>query len=157
MVLHTESFEKSLPAIFERTKEEIMAEVVKDLMLAHILGIIKEQQNPQTGAKFDAIGVPDDTFGDIQWKELGKGFADSWESLGQNEALANLLQNLVKKELSVKAKSNDQKAELRKALGQFLQQVILPSPLCENNQFNPNYPKFRNWAVEITQNELKDL
>ena len=157
MVLHTESFEKSLPAIFERTKEEIMAEVVKDLMLAHVLGIIKEQQNPQTGAKFDAIGVPDDTFGDIQWKELGKGFADSWESLGQNEALANLLQNLVKKELSVKAKSNDQKAELRKALGQFLQQVILPSPLCENNQFNPNYPKFRNWAVEITQNELKDL
>jgi len=157
MVLHTESFEKSLPAIFERTKEEIMAEVVKDLMLAYILGIIKEQQNPQTGAKFDAIGVPDDTFGDIQWKELGKGFADSWESLGQNEALANLLQNLVKKELSVKAKSNDQKAELRKALGQFLQQVILPSPLCENNQFNPNYPKFRNWAVEITQNELKDL
>ena len=86
MVLHTESFEKSLPAIFERTKEEIMAEVVKDLMLAHILGIIKEQQNPQTGAKFDAIGVPDDTFGDIQWKELGKGCADSWESLGQNEA-----------------------------------------------------------------------
>ena len=157
MVLHTESFEKSLPAIFERTKEEIMAEVVKDLMLAYILGIIKEQQNPQTGAKFDAIGVPDDTFGDIQWKELGKGFADSWESLGQNEALANLLQNLVKKELSVKAKSNDQKAELRKALLQFLQQVILPSPLCENNQFNPNYSKFRNWAVEITQNELKDL
>ena len=157
MVLHTESFEKSLPAIFERTKEEIMAEVVKDLMLAHILGIIKEQQNPQTGAKFDAIGVPDDTFGDIQWKELGKGFADSWETLGQNEALANLLQNLVKKELNVQAKSNAQKAELRKALGQFLQQVILPSPLCENNQFNPNYPKFRNWAVEITQNELKDL
>ena len=157
MVLHTESFGKSLPALFERTPDEIMAETVKDLMLAYVMGIIKEQQNPVTGAKFDAIGVPDDTFGDIQWKELGKGFADSWSTLGQTPALATLLQNLVRKELAVQARSNDQKAALRKALGQFLQQVILPSPLCENNQFNPNYPKFRNWAVEITQNELKDL
>lgn len=157
MVLHTESFEKSLPAIFERTPDEIKAEIVKPLMLAYLLGIIKEQQNPQTGAKFDAIGVPDDNLGDIQWKELGKGIADSWDILGRNETLANLLQDLVRKELSVKARSNDQKAALRKALGQFLQQVILPSPLCENNQFNPNYPKFRNWAVEITQTELKDM
>ena len=68
-----------------------------------------------------------------------------------------MLKAQVEKELSVKARSNEQKAELRKALGQVVQTLILPSPLCENNQFSSNYVKFRNAAVEITKKELKDL
>lgn len=125
-------------------------------MLAYALGIIKMQQDPVTGAKFDALRIPDETFDD-QWKPLGKDFVDSWEALSSDFKLAELLKNQVNKELSVQARSNDQKAELRKVIGQVVQTKILPSPLCENNQFNPNYAKFRNLAVEITKNELQDL
>ena len=125
-------------------------------MLAYALGIIKEQQDTSTGAKFDAIRIPDETFGD-QWKPLGKGFPDSLNALAQDFAMADLLKTQVKKELATQARSNDQKAELRKALGQVVQTTILPSSLCENNQFNPNYTTYRNLAMEIINEELKDL
>lgn len=157
MVLHTESFKEDLlPEIFEEGAEPRKQKMVKPLMLAYALGIVKEQQDPTTGAKFDAIRIPDETFGD-QWKPMGKGFADSWEAVAQDFKLAQLLKNQVAKEMAVQARSNDQKAVLRKALGELVQTKILPSPLCENNQFNPNYTKFRNLAVEIVQSELQDL
>lgn len=157
MVLHTESFKDDLlPEIFEEGAEPRKQKMVKPLMLAYALGIVKEQQDPTTGAKFDAIRIPDETFGD-QWKPMGKGFADSWEAVAQDFKLAQLLKNQVAKEMAVQARSNDQKAVLRKALGELVQTKILASPLCENNQFNPNYTKFRNLAVEIIQSELQDL
>lgn len=155
MVLHTESFSEPLPALYEKTKEEIKQEIVKPLMLAYALGIVKEQQN-SAGAKFDALLIPDDTFGD-QWKELGKGFNGSWDALGDDFSSAELLKKQVKTEMSKQARTNDQKAELRKALGQVVQQKILPSPLCENDQFNSNYIRFRNLAMEIVNSELQDL
>ena len=156
MVLHTESFKDELPELFEEGAESRKQKIVKPLMLAYTLGIIKEQQDPTTGAKFDAIRIPDETFGD-QWKPMGKGFVESWAALAQDFKLAELLKNQVAKELAIQARSNDQKSGLRKALGEVVQTKILPSSLCENNQFNPNYSKFRNLAVEIIQSELQDL
>ncbi len=156
MVLHTESFQEELPGLYEEDANTGKEKIIKPLMLAYALGIIKQQQDPTTGAKFDAIRIPDETFGD-QWKPLGKGFVTSWEALAQDFALRELLKAQVKKELAIQARSNDQKMEIRKALGQVVQTMILPSSLCENNQFNPNYTKFRNLAVEIIQNELKEL
>ena len=156
MVLHTESFKEELPELFEEGPGARVVKMRKPLMLAYALGIIKEQQDPSTGAKFDAIRIPNETLGD-QWKPLGKGFSDSLNALGQDFALAELLKNQVRKELALQGRSNDQKAELRKALGQVVQTKILPSPLCENNQFNPNYTTYRNLAMEIIQEELQDL
>ena len=96
MVLHTESFKEELPELFEEGPEARRNKMRKPLMLAYALGIIKEQQDPSTGAKFDAIRIPDETFGD-QWKPLGKGFAESLNALAQDFALAELLKNQVKK------------------------------------------------------------
>ena len=156
MVLHTESFKEELPELFEEGAETRKQKMVKPLILAYALGIIQEQQDSVTGAKFDAIRIPDETFGD-QWKPLGKGFAESWNALAQDFKLSELLKAQVRKELSVQARSNDQKAALRQAVGQVVQTIILPSPLCENNQFNPNYTKFRNLATELIQEDLQDL
>lgn len=156
MVLHTESFKEELPELYEESKDVIKQKIVKPLMLAYALGIIAEQQDPTTQARFDALRIPDETFGDT-WKALGKGFVESWEALGGDFKLAQLLKEQVQKEMQLKARSNDQKALIRKALGEVVQQKILPSPLCENNQFNPNYTKFRNLAIEIITEELQDL
>lgn len=157
MVLHTESFREGLPEIFEDDPGTIREKIIPQLMLAYAMDIIKEQTDPTTGAKFDAIRVIDETFGDETWKPLGKGFTESLNALGQDYATAKLLANVVKKELTVQARNNEQKATLRKAIGQVLQCKILPSALCENNQFNPNYVKFRGIASEIVRNELRDL
>ena len=155
MVLHTESFKEELPELFEEGPGPRGQKMRKPLMLAYALGIIKEQQDPSTGAKFDAIRIPDE-IGD-KWEPLGKGFPDSLNALAQDFAIADLLKTQVKNELTIQARSNDQKAELRKKIGQVVQTIILPSSLCENNQFSPNYITYRNLAVEIINEELKDL
>lgn len=156
MVLHTESFKEELPDLYEEGPEPRRNKMVKPLMLAYALGIVAEQQDPVTQAKFDAIRIPDETFGDT-WKPMGKGFVESWNALGQDFKLAQLLKKQVDIELAKQARSNDQKAALRKAIGQVVQTKILPSSLCENNQFNPNYTKFRNLAMEIITEKLQDL
>ncbi|RHP65344.1 tubulin-like doman-containing protein [Bacteroides sp. OF04-15BH] len=156
MVLHTESFKNELPDLYEESAETIKQKIVKSLMLAYALGIIAEQQDPTTQARFDALRIPDETFGDT-WQPLGKGFVESWDAISGDFKLAQLLKEQVQKELQSKARSNDQKAVIRKALGGVVQNKILPSSLCENNQFNPNYAKFRNLAIEIISEELQDL
>ena len=156
MVLHTESFKEELPDLYEEGPGPRRNKMVKPLMLAYALGIVAEQQDPVTQAKFDAIRIPDETFGDT-WKPMGKGFVESWNALGQDFQLAQLLKKQVDIELAKQARSNDQKAALRKAIGQVVQTKILPSSLCENNQFNPNYTKFRNLAMEIITEKLQDL
>ena len=156
MALHTESFSDELTGLFEESKADIKNRIIKQLMLAYTIGIIKEQQDPTTGAKFDALRIPDETLGD-QWRPLGKGFAESWEALGNDFKLSELLKDQVRREMAVHARSNDQKAELRKALGAMLQTKILSSSLCEGNQFSPNYVKFRDLAGELIQNELRDM
>ncbi len=156
MVLHTESFKEELPDLYEESPEITKYKMVKPLMLAYALGIVAEQQDPVTQAKFDAIRIPDETFGDT-WKPMGKGFVESWNALGQDFKLAQLLKKQVDIELTKQARSNDQKDVLRKAIGQVVQTKILPSSLCENNQFNPNYTKFRNLAIEIITEKLQDL
>lgn len=156
MVLHTESFKEELPDLYEEGPGPLRDKMAKPLMLAYALGIVAEQQDPVTQAKFDAIRIPDETFGDT-WKPMGKGFVESWNALGQDFKLAQLLKKQVDIELAKQARSNDQKAALRKAIGQVVQTKILPSSLCENNQFNPNYTKFRNLAMEIITEKLQDL
>ena len=155
MVLHTESFQEKLKNLYEDDPGTIMNEVIHDLILAYALGIISEQQDPVTQARFEAFRIPDDTFGDT-WKALGKGFVESWNMLGQDFQLTQQLRDQVKMELK-KVRSNEQRAVLRQAVGQVLQNRILPSSLCENNQFNPNYTKFRNLAQEIITEQLQDL
>lgn len=156
MVLHTESFPKTLPSLFELTPDEIEKMVRKPLMLAYALGIISEQQDPVTGQKFDAINIPDE-FSDTNWVPLGKDFVATIQTLRQDLQKAQSLVAQVEQELQKQARSNEQKASLREAVGEVVKKRILPSPLCENNTFSTNYAFYRNLAIEIFNNELKEL
>lgn len=155
MVLHTESFQEELMSLYEEDGVTGKNKVIPDLILAYALGIIAEQQDPVTQARFDALRIPDGAFND-RWEPLGKGFVESWDVLGQNFQLRQQLRNQVREELK-KVRSNEQKAVLRQAVVQVVQNQILPSSLCENNQFNPNYTRFRNLAQEIITEQLQDL
>ena len=157
MVLHTESFQEELPSLYEETPEEIKWKIIKPLMLAYALGIIAEQQNPVTQAKFEAISIPDETFGGEEWKPLGKGFVESWYALTQDFSLAKTLKEQVNKAMIELARSNEQKAVIRKNIGDVLKNKILPSSLCENNQFNSNYQRLSNLGKELVKEELQDL
>lgn len=155
MVLHTESFTKSLPSLFEVDRITLEQEVKPILMLAFCLNLIQIQQDPTTGSKFYAMNIPDDIFGD-SWVKLAKDFPGCLKTLSQDIKKSKMLEAQVEKEMALKARSNDQKAELRKALGALVQQLILPT-MCEGNQFSPVFAEYKALAIEIINNKLKDL
>jgi len=154
MVLHTESFKKDLPALFELSGIEQGEKAKKPLMLAFAMKLIQEQRDPTTGESFLAMNIPDE-FGD-SWVKLSKTFAGCLDVLAQDFKRFKKLEAQVEKELRTQARSNEQKAELRKAVAQVIQQIILPT-MCEGNQFDPKYTEYKNLAKEIFNAELKDL
>lgn len=155
MVLHTESFNKPLPPLFEKDAISISHEVRKPLMLAFAMQLIQAQQDPVTGERFFAMNVPDDVFGD-NWVKLSKDFAGCLDVLAHDFKKFTLLGQQVDAALAKQARSNDQKAALRKAVGGVVQQLILPT-MCEGNQFDPKYVEYKKLAMEIFEEQLKDL
>ena len=156
MVLHTESFENSLPSLFEKTLVDIEKEnePAKYLMLGLALNLIQPQSNPMTGAQFLAVGVEDPIFG-IQWNELGKDFLGCLKVLEGDLVKKELLKRQVQQALT-QCISNDQKQAVTMKIGQIVQQVILPT-VCGGNQFDEKYGKYRTLAQKIIAEELKQL
>ena len=156
MVLHTESFAKPLPSLFEMDTNEVRILIEKPLLLAYAMGLFVEKSDPTTGARFDAINFPDD-FGDDNWVRAGKNFFDTLELLANDYAFAQRVIKLVEDNLRTQCRSNDQKVAMRKAVVGVVKGKILPSPQCENNEFSPVYARYKALSREIFENELKEL
>lgn len=154
MVLHTESFKKELPPLFELETASIAQMAKKPLLLAFAMKLIQPQSDPTTGEKFFAMNIPDEF--DDNWVKLAKDFKSCLGVLAQDYKRFKMLEAQVEKELRTQARSNDQKAALRKELAGVVQQVILPT-MCEGNQFDPVYAEYKNLAKAIFNEELKDL
>lgn len=158
MVLHTETFSEPLPSLFEVSTTDLLNTLQKPVILAYAFGLIQEKQNPVTGARFDAINIPDpDGLGDGEWKELGKTLIQSTNALAEDYALAKNLISLVDENLKKNARSNDQKDEVKDRIRVILKEKILTSPECENNEFNETYKKYIGLCREIFNKELKAL
>ncbi len=155
MVLHTESFAKPLPTLFEPDINERLQEVKPLLILAFALKLIQPQQDPTTGARFYAMNVPDEVFGD-NWVQIGRDFADCLNNIAQDAQRSRRLKEQIERDMAIKARSNEQKAELRKEVGAVVQQLIMPT-MCEGNQFNPTYIEYRQIAMEVINTKLQDL
>ena len=155
MVLHTESFREELPSLFELDSAELKKQLFKPLMLAYAMNILAEQQDPTTGQRFTCMKSVDE-FGCDTWTPLGSNFATIWDALSNDYAKAMQLMAQVQAELAVQARSNDQKVALKKALGGVLQGQV-KTTLCENNEFHPDFARYKALAVEILNNELKEL
>lgn len=156
MVLHTESFTEPLPSLFEVDSRELLKEMERPLMLAYPLGLIAEQTNPTTSEKFEALRVPDHTFGGETWIPLGKDFASTLNVLAGDFKTSSILKQRVAEELKIQAISNEQKTVLKKLLGDVINVRILTG-ICGGNQFDVRFTYYRNLGVDIINNELKVL
>lgn len=155
LLLHTESFEKPLPSLFSIDSNELRWMVFKPLMLAYTLGLIEEKEDPSTGEHFSAMRKKDD-FGMDEWVKLGKTFAATLDNLSGDYAKAMGLITLVEDTLKTEARTNEQKAALKPKLGNVLKNEVLNS-LCENNEFHPEFARYKAYATEILNKELKEL
>ena len=154
LLLHTETFAKPLPSLYELSGAEIRQMVFKPLMLAYTLGMIEDKEDT-LGRHFSAMRTKDE-FGDDTWVELGKNFALVWEALANDRQKATDLMAEVEKKLQTDARTNDQRAALKPLLGRVLKTHVMNS-LCEGNEFHKDFPKYKALAKEILDNELKEM
>lgn len=155
LLLHTESFDKELPELFSYDANELRWIIIKPLMLAYALGLIEEKENPETGEHFSAMKQKDQ-FGEDEWVKIGKTFAAALDFLSGDYAKAKGLMTQVENTLKTSARTNEQKAALKPILGKVLKNEVLNS-LCNGNEFHPDFPRYKNLAVEILNKELKEL
>ncbi|MBQ7269540.1 MAG: hypothetical protein IJS62_06785 [Bacteroidales bacterium] len=153
MSLYGETFEKPLPSLYEMTPAEIKKVMGRTILMGYAMGLVCPQTNPDTGANFDAISFPNQ-FGKDAWEPLGKNILDTLDKLSQNYALAMRVEGKIEEKLK-ECRSNEQKSVLKAALGDVLEQRILP--LFGGNTYNEEYRKYEALALDILENELKLL
>jgi hypothetical protein len=154
MSLHGESFQEPLPSLYELSPAEIRRMITRPVLLGYALGMFSEQTNPETGEHFDAIGIPNQ-FGRLKFEKVGKDILNALDYLSQDFALARKVKGKVEEKIAADCRSNEQKRQVAMALGDVLEQRILP--LCGNNTFSEAYRTYEAIAEAILSNELKQL
>ena len=156
MALHTESFEKPLPSLYELDNREREKIINGFILMAYGLGLFSTEQDPSTGERFEAYVVVDD-FGDYEPKKVGKDFFGVIKALCDDWTLAMTIKKMVESKVKTECRSNDQKQAMKKKLIDVVKEKVLASAQCENNQFNPIYIKYKDLAKVHLNNELKEL
>lgn len=154
MALHTESFVKPLPEIFEESIEKRKQKLIPVMILSYAMNLITDKQNPTTGETFKAIGFPDELGMVGNWINLGKDIVQSVERLVINEPAIEKVNALVAEKLKTEYLHNDKKAALKKAIAELINDHILP--LFKNNDLDRNFMLYKNAAVRLVQNELAE-
>lgn len=155
MVLHTETFKKPLPSLFEMDGADIEEMMRPLLLLGYAMGLFVQKENPETGEHFDAINFPND-WGD-NWERVGKDFFGSLKFVSNDFKLAMKVKEKIEGELA-HVRTNDQKAALRRKLGmEVVNGLIKNHPSVGGNDFSPVYKQYRAIAQEIMDTTLREL
>lgn len=153
MVLHTESFSKPLPPLFNQTIGERTKDLRPYVILAFALGIVKERENPDTGQKLLAIqGKDEDGF--TVWTYIGKNILEAAQKLAENPTQAGKLTKQIDKIIADEYGHNAKRAELRGQIVNLIEGTLLP--LFNGNDQNQEYLAYRKAAVDFMKSRLAD-
>lgn len=153
MVLHTESFSRPLPPLFNQTVQEKVKDLRPYVVLAFALDIVKERENPDTGQKLLAIkGKDEDGF--TVWTYLGKNMLDTAQKLAENPAQAAKLTKEIDKIIKEDYVHNAKREALRDKIVSLIEDTLLP--LFNDNDRNPEYMAYRKAAADFMKSRLAD-
>lgn len=152
VLLHTETFSKPLPPLFEASALEKEKERRPYAILLHSLGVIEQQTDPETGAAFNALGVGSGF--SRQYLRLGKHMDDTLQILIRDEVTNNTVMEYVDGVLASDYRTNDARGKLRNKIEETVCAEILP--LCKNNMLDPLFEKYRKAAEELFRTSLAD-
>jgi len=153
MVLHTESFRKPLPSLFEASQQEKAKSLRPYAILAYALELVKEHENPETGEKFFAIEGKD-KYGFTTLVPVGKNIVQTVSLLSQKTQEANELIKTIDKVIAEEYVHNTKKEELRGKIVKIVENVVLP--IFGGNMQNKDFMAFRKDAVEVMTTRLAD-
>lgn len=153
MVLHTESFKRPLPSLFEAKPEDKAKDLRPYVMLAFALGLVSEQENPETGEKY--LGIEGkDQHGFKTVIPVGKNIVQSVTLLSQKGKEAATLIKDIDRKLDAEYVHNAKKAELRDKLVQVVEKMVLP--IFGGNMQNKEFLAYRKDAIELMDTRLAD-
>jgi hypothetical protein len=154
MVLHTESFAKRLPELFEKDTKTKTKELMSIALLAYAMKLPADKTDPTTGATFKAIEFVNEYGLAGEFVNIGRNILQAAGKLAVSDRDSARVTELVESKLKSDYLHNTQKAELKKSLSDLLNTQVLP--LCKNNDMDPVFVEYRNAAIKIMQNELAE-
>lgn len=157
MVVHTETFAKPLPALFQKSNVENVKELTPVVLLAYTIpGIIVIHEDPETGEKTPVFAGEKNKMGRVsRWIPVGNDIVNSLNELAKTTRAADAaaLKKRVQEELDTNYKHIDRKNELMLKMGETLDNVLLP--LVGGNENNMNFVAFNKAAEKLCDNDLK--
>ena len=157
MVVHTESFSKSLPSLFSKSNAESEKDLMPVILLAYAIdGIIVDREDVETGEKTKAFAGEKNKMGRVsRWIPVGENMVVSLKELSKmTRAMdAATLRKVVTEELNTNYKHIEKKNQLMLKLGETLDNVLLP--LVGGNDNNPVFIAFNAAAEKLCDNDLK--
>ena len=157
MVVHTESFQKPLPALYARSKEEASKDLLPVVLLAYTIeGIIIEKEDAETGEKNKVFAGEKNKMGRVsRWIRVGDNIIDSLTELSKltRATDAAALRKAVEEELGTNYRHVDRKKELMLKMGETLDNVVLP--LVGGNENDKSYIAFNKAGEKLCDDDLK--
>jgi hypothetical protein len=148
LVLHTETFQKPLPSLFIKSREENKKDVLPYVLLAYAMDdLVETQTNNTTGETFKAIGIPTAISGVNDWIDLGQNVLESVEILSGNPSYIKQITDLIDAKIDKEYQHITKKGQLKAKLSSLLTESILP--LTGGNQTNDDFIKYRNITLNI--------
>jgi len=167
-IVHTESFARQLPSLYNKTEEELRKELYRVLLVVYCVpGILAKETDKDTGEVRDAVACkqnasgtkycynredrPDDMASSFVF--MGADIRKSMERLTKREGDVTMLVDLVDKQLAEKYRHNSKKKELVDEIRKFLKTTV--SEAFDNNMTDRELQEYVKAADMLSEKELK--
>lgn len=148
IVLYSQPFDRPLPQLYKRTRQQLEEALAKPILLGYAMGLFEKSED-EDGVTFDAINIS--TTGLSNKIRGGKGLINTIEVLARDEKTAEAVMEYIQEVLKNNFRHNAKKAELREAIKSIFETVI-------SSQFNEWSQEARKWKEIIEKlfdNELQ--
>ena len=169
-IIHTESFARPLPSLYNKTEEELRKELYRALLVTYCVpGILAKETDKETGEVRDAVACkqsasgakycynredrPDDMASSFIF--MGADIRKSMERLIKREGDVTMLVDLVDKQLAEKYRHNTKKKELMDEIRKFLKTTV--SEAFDNNMTDRELQEYVKAADLLSEKELKQI
>lgn len=153
MVMHTETFAKELPALFEKSIDDKKNDIIPFSLLAYAMDLPKDKSNPVTGEMFKAIEIRDELQIVTDLIDMGRNPVQAVDKLAVNDKNADKLARLVQEKLDCDYLHNDRKKQLQERLASMVNNDLLH--IFNNNELDPSYKLYMQEAVTLIHKTLK--
>lgn len=167
-IVHTESFTRPLPSLYNKSQEELKEELYRILLLVYCIpGIVDKETDTISGEQRDAIACKSNISGAVHCYNrldfpddmpsslifLGEDIRKSIDILSKRESDVTIMSELVDQQIAEKYKHNSMKQELTDVIKKFLKADV--SNAYDGNSTDKELQKFVKAGDMIFEKELK--